>query len=469
MNRKTTFSRKPRFSLIFWAALVLLLTAGVSCFGLWYFKRSHDRAVRIMATDTVLDQGEQMADYLAEITPLCTLPLSPEQWQRLYALIDTLHAAQHNLQFVSISHKGTTLIHRQATALADFAAPPGRGTNDPPRIRKSVTQQVLELGGAEVPVMVFRREIALPGEDGPFEVEVGLRHTAVDQEERAAIHAVRSLFRLSVLTLATAFGACLLLIVWVVRRDRVWAERRRQEEHLAFSGMLANGIVHDFRNPMSSARLDAQMLERETRRPEGARPERLAELAGRVNRTMERMDKIFQEFLYLARPADEAHEPVDLSDCARECLETLTPRCEQAGVTAAVVWAAPPPRVLASPFALRRALLNVLLNAIQFSPPGSRVELDARATNERVELDILDRGPGIPDEDRRRIFEMFVTTRPGGTGLGLFLARTAIRKCGGEITSLPRDNGGTVIRITLDRAPAALNHEVQSVNQEPDS
>jgi len=71
--------------------------------------------------------------------------------------------------------------------------------------------------------------------------------------------------------------------------------------------------VHDFRNPMSAVHLDAQMLEREAKRPEGARPERLTDLAGRINRTVERMDKVFQEFLYLARPAEEAREPVDLA------------------------------------------------------------------------------------------------------------------------------------------------------------
>jgi signal transduction histidine kinase len=210
--------------------------------------------------------------------------------------------------------------------------------------------------------------------------------------------------------------------------------------------------VHDFRNPMSSVRLDAQMLERESRRPEGARPERLADLAGRIDHTVSRMDKVFQEFLYLARPAEEAQEPVDLAECVRECLLTLAPRLEQAGVTPAILWQAPPPRILASPFALRRALINVLLNAVQFSPAQGRIEVDARAAGNRVELDILDRGPGIPAPDRRRIFDMFVTTRPGGTGLGLFLARTAIRKCGGEIAALPREGGGACIRMTLKKA-----------------
>jgi len=225
MHPKTARQRNPknRLPLIFWAAMAMLAAACASGLGLWYLKLMHDRAARTMATSAVLDQGGQMADYLAGISPLCPTPLSPEQWQHFYELIDTLHAAQRNLQFVSISRNGTTLINRQATSLTGFSATPYRDINTLGTVQASVAQQVLELGGTEVPVMVFRREITLPGKDGQIEIEVGLRNTAVDQEEQAAAQAVKSLFRLSVLTLAAAFGACLLLIVWVVRRDRIWA------------------------------------------------------------------------------------------------------------------------------------------------------------------------------------------------------------------------------------------------------
>ena len=104
------------------------------------------------------------------------------------------------------------------------------------------------------------------------------------------------------------------------------------------------------------------------------------------------------------------------------------------------------------PFALRRALLNVLVNALQFAPKGSEVEIALGAAHGRITIEVRDRGPGIPAEQRERIFEMFVTTRPEGTGLGLFLARTAIQRCGGTIEALPRPGGGTIIRITLQPA-----------------
>lgn len=443
--------RRPSFSLTTWAIVVFVIVACSSGVGLWCLKSMHHKTARVMATRTVLEQGQQISDFLAKSCPPCASNLSPEQWRTFNALVDSLHAAQNNLQFVSVARNGITIIHRQTTTL--LSAPGQEDTTHCPSHTSdetSVFPQNIELGGTSIPVMVFHRVIELADtNDGPIQIDVGFLRGAVDKEQHAASSSIESLFRLSVLTLILAFGACLLLLIGVVRRDRIWSERHRQEEHLAFSGVLANGIVHDFRNPMSSVRLDAQMLDREARRPEGPRLERLSDLAGRIGRTVERMDRTFQEFLYLAKPTDESFESVDLAECVRESLETLASRFEHAGVSSAIIWKNPPPAVRASPFALRRALMNVLLNAVQFSPARTSVELDARAANDLVELDIMDRGPGIPAKERKRIFEMFVTTRPGGTGLGLFLARTAVRKCGGEIFALERPGGGTIIRIQL--------------------
>ena len=265
--------------------------------------------------------------------------------------------------------------------------------------------------------------------------------------------------------MGVAFGACIILVVVLVRRDRARIARARREEHLAFSGVLANGIVHDFRNPMSSVRLDAQMLAREAARAGAARSERMGELASRIGRTVERMDQVFREFLFLGKSEREALESVDLTACLRECAETLAPRLEAAAVTLDIT--APPaaPLVRAAPFALRRALLNVITNAVQFSPREGAVAISFALESDTVALLVADRGPGIPPRQRERIFDLFVTTRPEGTGLGLFLARAALRKCGGDIIALPREGGGAIFKVTLQRATLAppptneVNHE----------
>lgn len=379
---------------------------------------------------------------------VCSTNMTPTEWRLLTAQVDGLHAAQGQLAFVSLARNGETLFHRQLAAL-----PPAPTALNETSAHTSVSMLNIPTSpDATRPVMVFTREMTLP--DGArATVELGLDADAVDTSCSAASRAIRALLRLSAAAVAVAFAACLLPVIMLLSRDRARMARARREEHLAFSGVLANGIVHDFRNPMSSVRLDAQMLEREAARAAGTRPERLAELAGRISRTVERMDRVFKEFLYLGKSEGEALESVDLAACVRECLETLAPRLEAAGVGLDVAEPAQPQQVKAAPFALRRALLNVLINAVQFSPRDGTVTIAYEAADDKVCLTVADCGPGVPPRDRERIFDLFVTSRPEGTGLGLFLARAALRKCGGEIVALPRKGGGALFRITLPATP----------------
>jgi two-component system sensor histidine kinase KdpD len=113
------------------------------------------------------------------------------------------------------------------------------------------------------------------------------------------------------------------------------------------------------------------------------------------------------------------------------------------------------------PALVEQALFNVLENAAKFSPPGEAVVVDARevATGEgdRVRIDVRDRGPGIPDDERRRIFDMFYSVERGdrgrhGTGLGLAICQGMVGAHGGSVEALPGEDGrGTVIRITIPR------------------
>ncbi|BCT92484.1 hypothetical protein LYSHEL_15080 [Lysobacter helvus] len=109
------------------------------------------------------------------------------------------------------------------------------------------------------------------------------------------------------------------------------------------------------------------------------------------------------------------------------------------------------------PALIEQALFNVLENAVKFSPPDAPVEIDAHAIGNAVQLDITDHGPGIPEDERARIFDRFYSVARGdrgrgGTGLGLAICRGMIGAHGGEVEALPAPSGrGTTIRITLPR------------------
>jgi len=107
------------------------------------------------------------------------------------------------------------------------------------------------------------------------------------------------------------------------------------------------------------------------------------------------------------------------------------------------------------PALVEQALFNVIENAAKFSPPDEAVAIDARRDDGKLVIEVRDRGPGIPEEERKRIFDMFFSVERGdrgrhGTGLGLAICRGMIGAHGGEVEALPGADGrGTVVRITL--------------------
>jgi len=109
------------------------------------------------------------------------------------------------------------------------------------------------------------------------------------------------------------------------------------------------------------------------------------------------------------------------------------------------------------PALVEQALFNVLENAAKFSPPGDAVVVDARVVDGALRIDVRDRGPGIPEDERRRIFDMFYSVERGdrgrqGTGLGLAITQGMVGAHGGSVEALPGADGrGTTIRITLPR------------------
>lgn len=446
----TDFAMKLRrtdtFLVIMTAALVGL-TVMLAVTVLWLVNRVQQETSRIAATRTVVSQGGQIAAVLAGHPAVTNVEAAGEEG--LTRLVDGMHAAEDSIEYVSVTRGGVTVFHRPTTPI-DATAPDSLENREAIG-RTGVILRRISVRGKPVPVVVFTRDV--PSPDGtPFTVEVALRHEAVDSRQAATSTAVTAMFRVALATVVTALLGCMAIVALLIRREWRRQEQRRREEHLAFSGVLANGIAHDFRNPMSSLRLDVQMLEREVGNESGMRRERVSSLASRIRGTLDRMDKVFQEFLYLSRPEDSRREPVDLRTLVRECLDIMAPRFEHTGITPATDLPAVPVPVAVHPSSFKRALVNVLANAEQFAGPAGSLRVAAVVTGNSVRLDVCDSGPGIPPSDRKRVFDMFYTTRPEGTGLGLYLARSAVERSGGAIEALEAPGGGTCIRITLPLA-----------------
>lgn len=242
------------------------------------------------------------------------------------------------------------------------------------------------------------------------------------------------------------------------RLGELAAENRRlaEQQHLSELGEVARGLAHTLRNPLNALGLSLEQLAANGA-PSGTAREQLLAAS---RRQIRRMDGALRSFLALASAGGAAPEPIDLAQLAREvALEALQ---DAGGRVRVEVESAPGERheLLAVPAEVKAMLQALVVNACEASPEGERVTLRIRTLADRsgvLAVEVLDRGAGVPEAIRARLFEPHTTTKPHGSGMGLYLAqRLAAGRYGGRLELAPREGGGTVARLELrERAAAA--------------
>lgn len=265
---------------------------------------------------------------------------------------------------------------------------------------------------------------------------------------------------------AVASGAA-----WALQRKRLAereeraraAERRAVEaQQLAELGTMSSGLAHEIKNPLSTVVLNAQLL-REDILDAPLEAEQSAGMVRRVDalvRETDRLRDILTDFLQYAGRMKVDHERLDLRDVAMDLVDFLHAQAAQAGIR--LLLSPPPERpvvVSADRGLLKQAALNLMLNAMQAmgSAPrtdGGQHELMLRIEEGggRARLHVIDTGPGIPADKVDGIFLPYVTTKTGGTGLGLPVARRIAREHGGDIRVHSEPGRGSDFVIELPAA-----------------
>jgi two-component system sensor histidine kinase PilS (NtrC family) len=201
------------------------------------------------------------------------------------------------------------------------------------------------------------------------------------------------------------------------------------------------------RNPLAGIRGAMQVLE--GRLPEHSSDRRVIdEVIARVDT----LNDIVGDLLSYAQPRPLALQPTSVGRLVKEVAVLLQddPRFAAVRIETAVT----DDDLEGDPEQLKRALLNLLLNAAQAMPDGGTIRVDAVAVEDAVEIQIADTGRGIPEGQREHLFEPFFTTKTRGTGLGLATTRRIIERHGGTIGIGCPASGGAVVTIRLLRHPA---------------
>lgn len=214
--------------------------------------------------------------------------------------------------------------------------------------------------------------------------------------------------------------------------------------HLADLGEVSAGAAHEFRNAAAAIDGLADLALRH--------PQRAAEHLRAIRREAQEMSRVTGDFLLFARPAAFLPELVGLDGVAEAaCLET------QAAFPGVLLGRAGEfPMIAGSPLLLRRALVNLLRNAVEATPRERVREPDAitlagDASGEEVVLSVADRGPGVDPSSREKIFLPFYSTKPNGIGFGLAIVARIAELHGGTVEVTARPGGGALFTLRLPR------------------
>jgi PAS domain S-box-containing protein len=231
---------------------------------------------------------------------------------------------------------------------------------------------------------------------------------------------------------------------------KLMEERIRQLDRLAALGRFASSVAHELRNPLTGIATGVQYLSRGF--PEG---DERHESVSFILREVVRLNTIIQDLFTATKPRDLNARPTRVQDVVEWALRGLSPTIEASGVTITRPSADSWPTVTADADQLQQVLLNLIQNAVQASPRGAVVSIRAYRRDQEVPaviVEVEDRGHGMTPEQQARVFEPFFTTRPKGTGLGLFVAHGIVQRHGGTLEVESEVAKGTRFRIVLPEA-----------------
>lgn len=203
------------------------------------------------------------------------------------------------------------------------------------------------------------------------------------------------------------------------------------------------------RNPLNALQINLGILEQELGELLPDRKAHAFEVIGKIRGELRSLDRFVSEFLRFARPPRPACETVAVASLLEDLVAFIGPQCASQGVTLTLAAGGGPETARVDPIQIKHAVLNLVLNALQATSAGGEIGIGTRGDARMLVIEVKDSGEGMDDAVLARVFDAFFTTREGGTGLGLPIARRIAEAHGGRLGVTSGAGRGTVAALSL--------------------
>jgi signal transduction histidine kinase len=305
------------------------------------------------------------------------------------------------------------------------------------------------------------REIFVPGSGlGGLILDAFHLQRPITQEELEAPNGKRMQISLDFIQeRGTPIGA--LLTLRDAESVRQIGDEIEMSRRMSASGRLTRGVAHEVKNPINAIVLHLQLLQSKLQQVDPDTRRHMDVIGNEIHR----LDRVVQILVDFTRPRDLRIEEIDLKRVLDDVLMLATPDAEQHGVTIVRDLASGPLTVKVDMDFMKQAILNVVLNGVQAMPQGGTLSISARSEGDQVVTEIRDEGGGIPPEIQEKIFELYFTTKQGGSGIGLAQTYQVMQWHYGSVDFVSVDGHGTTFRLILPLSEPRtdVNGDAQSV------
>lgn len=226
-------------------------------------------------------------------------------------------------------------------------------------------------------------------------------------------------------------------------------ERQRLEQQYNEMAVLAGGLAHEIRNPLSTIHMNLELLFEEIEESEDAAAHRMLRKLKTIQNQCDNLEEILEAFLQFSRAGEIHLEEVNLANVVTEFLEFYKAEAEERGIEVRPHLRSDLPLVELDVRLIKQVLTNLVQNAQQAMPEGGLLELQTSQRGDQIVLEIIDTGCGMSQQALEKMFQVFFSTKPSGSGLGLPTVRKIVEAHQGTIQCESELNRGSKFSLSF--------------------